>query len=381
MKIPLIDLKAQYESMKDEIQTAMGRVLDSSTFILGKEVEAFEESFARYCDARYAVGLNSGTSALYLALLALGIGPGDEVITVSQTFIATLEAITWTGARPALVDIEEKTYTMDPAQLESKITKKTKAILPVHLYGHPADMDPILKIAKEKNLWVIEDACQAHGALYKGKRVGGLGHAACFSFYPGKNLGAYGEGGAVVTHDAELAVKIKKLRNHGGLEKYSHEFIGFNARLEAIQAAILRAKLPHLDRWNELRRQHVAKYNALLSKSNLTLPTESSFAKSVYHLYVIRTPERDPLNTYLNERGIGSLIHYPKPNHLLGCFKSLGYREGSLPVTEKISKEVLSLPLFPELTPGQQKTVAGAVSSFFGSKESPAKHRSIAARR
>lgn len=381
MKIPLIDLKAQYESMKDEIQTAIGRVLDSSTFILGKEVEAFEESFARYCDTRYAAGLNSGTSALYLTLLALGIGPGDEVITVSQTFIATLEAISWTGARPVLVDIEEKTYNMDPALIESRFTKKTKAILPVHLYGHPTDMDPILKIAKERKLWVIEDACQAHGALYKGRRVGGLGHAACFSFYPGKNLGAYGEGGAVVTHDAELALKIKKLRNHGGLEKYSHEFIGFNARLEAIQAAVLRAKLPHLDRWNELRRQHVAKYNALLSKSNLILPTESSFAKSVYHLYVVRTPERDRLNAYLNERGIGSLIHYPKPNHLLGCFKNLGYQEGSLPVTEKISKEVLSLPLYPELAPEQQKTVAGAVASFFNSKKSSSRSRSVPARR
>jgi dTDP-4-amino-4,6-dideoxygalactose transaminase len=243
------------------------------------------------------------------------------------------------------------------------MTKRTKAILPVHLYGHPADMDPLLEIAKRKKLWVIEDACQAHGALYKGKRVGGLGHAGCFSFYPGKNLGAYGEGGAVVTNDSKLAIQVKKLRNHGGLEKYSHEFVGFNARLEGLQGAILRTKLPYLDRWNDLRRQNAAKYDSLLKGLSLGLPKEASYAKSVFHLYVIRAPQRDPLNAFLNEQGIGSLIHYPKPNHLLDCFQNLGYRKGGLPVTEKISEEVLSLPLYPELTDEQIRTVTSAIKT------------------
>jgi len=364
MKIPLVDLKAQYNSIKPEIQEAISRVLDSSQFILGKEVEAFEEEFEQYLGVRHSVGVNSGTSALYLTLLALGVGPGDEVMTVSQTFIATVEAIWWTGAKPVFVDISEKTYTMDPAQIESALTKKTKAILPVHLYGHPADMDPILEIAKRRRLWVVEDACQAHGALYKGRKVGGFGRAACFSFYPGKNLGAYGEGGAVVTNDGGLATQIKKLRNHGGLTKYSHEFMGWNARLEAIQGAILRTKLPYLDRWNELRRQHASQYSTLLKGLDLKLPEEAGWAKSAFHLYVIRTPARDGLNAYLNEQGIGSLIHYPKPTHLLDCFKSLGYHEGDLPVTERISKEVLSLPLYPELTGKQIEAVATQIQSF-----------------
>lgn len=363
-KIPLIDLQAQYLLIKEDIQEAISRVLESSQFILGKEVEAFEQEFAHYCEARFSVGVNSGTAALHLALLALGIGPGDEVVTVSQTFVATVEAICWVGAKPVFVDIEEDTYNLNPSQLQSVITRKTKAIIPVHLYGHPADMDPILKIARQKKLWVIEDACQAHGALYKGRRVGGLGDAACFSFYPGKNLGAYGEGGAVVTNRPELATRIRKLRNHGGLEKYSHEMLGMNARLEGIQAAILRTKLPYLDRWNNLRRRHVSEYNALLQKSCLRLPKESPYVKSVFHLYVIRAPRRDELNAYLNRQGIGSIIHYPIPNHLLPCFKGLGYRKGDLPVTEKVSEEVLSLPLYPELTKEQIQTVADSIKSF-----------------
>ncbi len=364
MIIPLVDLKAQYDSIKNEIQEAISRVLETSQFILGTEVEKFEEEFACYLGVRYAIGINSGTNAIYLALLALGIKPGDEVITVSQTFIATVDAIYWTGARPVLVDIDEATFTMDPKKFEAAITQKTKAVIPVHLYGHPADMDQVLAVAKKHNLWVIEDACQAHGALYKGKRVGGLGHAACFSFYPGKNLGAYGEGGAVTTNDEKLAILIKKLRNHGGLKKYSHEIPGFNARLEGIQGAILRVKLPYLDRWNDLRRQHASEYEKSLQGLGIKFPSEASYARSIFHVYVIRAPQRDSLNDHLNEQGIGCAIHYPIPNHLLPCFQSLGYRLGDLPVTEKISKEVLSLPLFPELKKEQIEEVAGQVRNF-----------------
>lgn len=371
MEIPLVDLRAQYESIKNEIHIAITRVLETSQFVLGKEVEAFEDDFAKYCGVRHAVGVSSGTSALHLALLGLGIGPGDEVITVSQTFVATIEAICWVGARPVLIDIEEKTYNIDPTKIESAITEQTKAIIPVHLYGHPADMDPILEIAKKRKIYVIEDACQAHGALYKGKKVGGFGQAACFSFYPGKNLGAYGEGGAVVTNDPNLAIRIKKLRNHGGLEKYSHELLGMNSRLEGIQGAILRAKLPYLDQWNELRRQRAAAYTQALKELKINgfiFPYEAPYARSVFHLYVFRTPKRNDLNIFLNQNGIGSLVHYPKPNHLLECFHSLGFREGSLPVTEKVCEEVLSLPLYPELTDDQIHTVVKAIGSFFKSK-------------
>lgn len=364
MKIPLVDLKAQYDSIKPEIQAAINRVLDTSQFILGKEVEAFEEAFAGYCGVKHAVGLNSGTAALHLVLLALGVGPGDEVITVSHTFIATVEAICLVGAKPVFVDIDEKTYNLDPNGLESVITKKTKGIIPVHFSGHPADMDPILEVANKRKLWVLEDACQAHGASYKGRRVGSLARAACFSFYPGKNLGAYGEGGAVVTNDAGLATQIKKLRNHGGLQKYSHELVGMNARLEGMQAAILNAKLPHLNRWNELRRQHAKEYNFLLKDSGLILPHVVPYAESVFHLYVIRTPRRNELNDHLNQKGIGSLIHYPTPNHLLPCFKHLGYREGDFPITEQISKDILSLPIYPELTLKQIEEVTQTIRSF-----------------
>ena len=369
MKIPLVDLRAQYESIKDEIQAAVTKTFETSQFILGPAVEAFEEAFAKYCGVRCCIGVNSGTAALHLALLAFGVGQGDEVITVSQTFIATAEAISLTGARPVFIDIDEKTYTMDPSKLEKAITPKTKVIIPVHLYGHPAQMDTVLEIAKKHGVTVLEDAAQAHGALYQGKRVGGFGNAACFSFYPGKNLGAYGEGGAVVTDDLELATRIRKLRNHGGLRKYEHDIIGMNARLEGIQGAILGVKLPHLDRWNELRRQHAATYAALLQGLNLGLPQEAPYAKSVYHLYVIRTRDRDALNTYLNEKGIGSIIHYPTPNHLLNFYRKLGYREGDLPVTEKISKEVLSLPIYPELKKEQIQYIADAIRAFQTSRQ------------
>lgn len=369
MKIPLVDLKAQYDSIKPQIQEAISRVLETSQFILGTEVEKFEEEFARYLGVKHAIGINTGTDALYITLIALGIKPGDEVITVSQTFIATVDAIYWTGAKPIMVDIDEVTFTMDPKKFEAAITKKTKAVIPVHLYGQPADMDPILAIAKKHNLFVIDDACQAHGALYKGKRVGGMGNAACFSFYPGKNLGAYGEGGAVTTNDDALATLIRKLRNHGGLKKYSHEIPGFNARLEGIQGAILRVKLPYLDKWNDLRRLHAAEYEKNLQGLGIKFPREASYARSVFHVYVVRTPQRDALNDHLNEQGIGCVIHYPIPNHLLPCFQSLGYKTGDLPVTEKVSKEVLSLPLFPELKKEQIQEVTGQIRNFLLKKQ------------
>lgn len=364
--IPFVDLKTQYHSIQAEIQSAISRVLDTSQFILGTEVADFEHAFAQFCGAKYAIGVNSGTSALYLALLALGVGPGDEVITVAQTFIATAEAISWTGARPVFVDIDEKTYTMDPEKFKKATTKKTKAVIPVHLYGHPADMDPILEVANKKNLFVIEDAAQAHGALYKGRRVGSLGRLACFSFYPGKNLGAYGEGGGITTNDSKLAILIQKLRNHGRLEKGLHECLGLNARLEGIQGAILKVKLPYLEQWNRLRRQHAELYSKLLNHPNLVLPYEAGYAKSAYHLYVIRSRKRDRLVAYLNEQGILAQVHYAIPVHLNPPYRKLGYSRGSLPVTEAVCHEILSLPLYPELTEEQIKFISETVLEFEG---------------
>ncbi len=360
----MVDLKIQYEGIKDEIQAAIRRVLESSEFILGKEVEKFEASFARYCGVKHCVGVNSGTSALMLALHAMGIKPNDEVITVSQTFIATCEAVSWLGAKPVFVDVDEKTYTMDPAAFEKAITSKTKAVIPVHLYGHPAKMDEILKIAKKHNLVVLEDAAQAHGAEYKGKRVGGFGQAACFSFYPGKNLGSYGEAGAVVTDDENLATEIKKLRNHGSLKRYAHERLGLNARMEALQGAVLNVKLPYLDQWNELRRRHASDYAKWLKEADIQLPAEAPHAKSAWHLYTIRSSKRDALNLSLNNEGIASQVHYPLPNHLLPFYSDLGYKAGSLPKTEIICREILSLPLYPELTKDQIQTITRAVIKY-----------------
>ena len=374
MPIPMVDLKAQYAALKGEIREAVDRVLESGMFILGPEVESFEKEFAAYCGSTYAVGLNSGTTALFLALAAWGIGPGDEVITVPQTFFATAEAISWTGAKPVFVDIDEKNYTMNPAGLEKAVTKKTKGIIPVHLYGHPADMDPILKVAKKYNLLVLEDAAQAHGALYKGRRAGSLGDAACFSFYPGKNLGAYGEGGAVVTSDHDLAVKIQKLRNHGRLgNRGVHEMLGVNGRMEAIQGAILRVKLKYLNEWNEKRRQIAAWYRQALEDTPLILPQEASFAKSAFHLYVVRSSQRDEFQEFLNARGIQAQAHYTLPLHLLPIYRKEGWREGKLPVSEKVCREILSLPLYPEMTQEQVGEVANAVRDFFRTNPVPAK--------
>lgn len=365
MNIPFVDLKRQYNSIKEEIDSAVRKTLDSSRFILGENVEAFERELAGYCGTRYAIGVASGTDALNLAIEALGIRQGDEVITVANSFIATADAISRVNAIPVLVDIEQDSYNIDTNQIKDKITHKTKAILPVHLYGQPSDMDRILEIAEKNDLKIIEDACQAHGTLYKGRKVGSFGNIACFSFYPSKNLGAYGDAGAVVTSDIELAEKIRALRDYGQTTKYHHEIIGHNSRLDEIQAAILRVKLKYLDQWNELRRSHAKKYDKLLGEiCGIVTPSETDFARHVYHLYVIRHEKRDELKEWLNSKGVATGIHYPKPIHLQNAYKHLGYGEGSFPKTEKHSREVLSLPMFPELTEEEIETVVKLIDSF-----------------
>jgi len=361
MPIPLVDLKAQYQSIRDEIDGAMRRVVESTSFILGPEVRAFEQAFAAYCEVEHAVGVDSGTAALFLALLACGIGAGDEVITTPFTFMATAEAISQTGARPVFVDIDPATYTLDPARIEVAITPRTRAILPVHLYGQPADMDAINAIARAHGLWVIEDAAQAHGARYRGRRVGGLGDIACFSFYPGKNLGAYGDAGAVVTNRPDLAARVRSLRDHGRSSKYLHDELGWGFRLDALQAAILGAKLPHLDAWNAARRAHARRYNELLADTDLILPAAAAYAEHIYHCYVVRLARRDEVVAALQQRGIGVGIHYPVPLHLQPVYRDLGYAEGAFPVSEESAHTVMSLPMYPELTEEQQQEVAQAV--------------------
>lgn len=366
MAIPLVDLKAQYRSIQGEIDAAIRRVVESAAFILGPEVNAFEEAFASYCEANYAVGVDSGTAALFLALKACGIGPGDEVITTPFTFISTAEVISQTGARPVFVDIDPATYNLSPERIEAAITPYTRAIIPVHLYGQPAEMDEIRAIAQAHRLWVIEDAAQAHGARYKGRRVGSLGDIACFSFYPSKNLGAYGDAGAVVTNNAELAARVRSLRDHGRSSKYLHEELGWGLRLDALQAAILRAKLPHLDAWNAARRERASRYAELLAGSAVVTPTALPYVEHVYHCYVVRTPHRDDVVKALQARGIGVGIHYPIPLHLQPAYKSLGYANGAFPISEQYSREVLSLPMYPELTEQQQREVATAIREIVG---------------
>lgn len=362
MKVPLVDLKRQYTSLEKDILDSMGEVLRSSSFILGPAVEKFENEFAHYCGAEHTVGVASGTDALLLTLKALDIGDGDEVLTVPNTFMATVDAIVRAGARPVFVEIDKDTYTIDVNQIEAKITKKTKVLLPVHLYGQPADMDKVLEIAKHYSLFVIEDACQAHGARYKNRRVGSLGDAGCFSFFPSKNLGAYGDGGAVVTNNQELAEKIKMLRNYGQKRKYFHEFVGYNSRLDSIQAAILSIKLKHLDRWNNLRKQHADAYRELLAGTReIVLPVEAPDRTHVYHLFVIRTPRRNALLEHLVSKGINCGIHYPVPIHLQHAYRLLGYHKGNFPATEQYADEILSLPMFPELTNDEIKYGTDAV--------------------
>ena len=359
--IPYLDLPGQYQSIKPEIDAAVLKVLASAQYILGDEVSAFEREFAAFCGAKEAVALNSGTSALHLALLAAGIGDGDEVITVPFTFVATVATIVYAGARPVFVDIDPRTYTMAPDQIERAITPRTKAIMPVHLYGHPADMDPILEIARRRGLIVIEDAAQAHGADYRGRRCGSMGELAGFSFYPGKNLGAYGEGGALTTNDPALARKVRLLRNWGEERRYEHSIKAYNYRMDGIQGAILRVKLKYLERWTEQRRAHAATYHRLLANAGIGLPDEQPECRHVYHVFAVRLQHRDATRDHLQAAGIQTGVHYPIPVHLQPAYADLGYHRGDFPVSEAVAREVLSLPIYPELTLEQLETVASAV--------------------
>lgn len=364
--VPFLDLKLQYNNLKDEILPAMESVMESTQFILGKAVQDFERDFAQAHGMKHCVAVGSGTDALHLILWAKGIGAGDEVITVAHTFIATAEAISLTGARPVFVDVDPKTYTLDPELLKKAITSKTRAIIPVHLYGQPAAMDEILSIAREYNLVVIEDACQAHLATYDGKFVGQYSDAAAFSFYPGKNLGAYGEAGGITTNDGDLATGMRMLRDHGQLKKYHHSTWGHNYRMDGIQGAVLGIKLRHLDGWTEARRAHAQRYSERLAGvGDIVTPFESSRSRHVYHLYVIQTRFRDKLQQHLQERNIATGLHYPVPLHLQDAYKDLGYRSGEFPVTEQVAAHGLSLPMFAELTDAQIESVVTAVREFF----------------
>ncbi len=369
--IPFLDLKAQYHSIKPEIDQAVLNVLESAQYVLGEQVVEFERAFATYCGANEGIAVNSGTSALHLALLAAGIGPGDEVITVPFTFVATIAAIRYTGARPVFVDVDTESYTLDVARLEKAITRRTRAILPVHLYGQPADMQPILDIARRHDLLVIEDAAQAHGARYRNKPVGSQGDMGCFSFYPGKNLGAYGEGGAVVTSNPDFARKIRMLRDWGAERKYEHTLAGYNYRMEALQGAILRVKLGHLDRWTDLRRAHAARYRHELAAIGVQPPAEMPYARHVYHVFAIETVHRERLQQHLAAQQIQTGIHYPYPVHLTPAHADLGFKRGSFPVSEHACTRVLSLPMYPEMDPEAPAQVAAAIRTFPGARVRP----------
>ncbi|HEX2698284.1 MAG TPA: DegT/DnrJ/EryC1/StrS family aminotransferase [Anaerolineales bacterium] len=349
MNIPLLDLKAEYLEIKPDIDTAISRVLNSARFILGEEVDSFEAEFAAFCKAKYAIGVGSGTDALLLALLALDIGPGDEVITTPMTFIATAEAISLRGAKPVFVDVDLKTHNVDPARLEAAITPRTKAIIPVHLHGQPAEMDPILEMARQHRLAVIEDAAQAHGGEYKGRSVGTLANLACFSFYPGKNIGAYGDAGMITTNDPDLAAKVRLLRDHGRTSKYEHQLLGFNWRIDALQAAILHVKLAHLAAWNQRRQEIAAQYNLLLKGTSVSAPVVPDGIKSVWHHYAVDLGKRDLVQAKLKADGIETGVHYPIPLHLQPAYGFLGHHEGDFPNAERIAQTTLSLPIYPTL--------------------------------
>ncbi len=363
--VPYLDLRAQLKPLRAEIDAAIARTLDNCSFCLGPDVAQFEKDFAQFCGAQHALGFNSGTSALHVALLLLGVGPGDEVITTPYTFIATSWAISYCGAKPVYVDIEPASFNLDPRQLEAAITPRTKAVLPVHLYGHPFDVAAIAAICKKHNLPLVEDACQAHGATYQGKTVGSLGDLACFSFYPAKNLGACGEGGALVTNSAALAARAKSLREHGSTVRYHHDELGFNYRLEGLQGAVLGVKLKCLAHWTAARRRVAGRYAELLAGTPLQLPTVAAGCESAWHLYTVRSLRRDDLKKHLDANGIGNAVHYPMPLHLQKAYAPLGYQAGDFPVAEKASREVLSLPMFPELADAQLQRVAEVVHGFF----------------
>ena len=361
MNVPFVDLRAQYATIAAEIQSAISGVLERTDFILGEEVHLFEEDFAKYIGAKHAIGVGTGLAALELSLRAFGIGSGDEVITAANTYIATALAIFAVGARPVLVDAHPATYNLNSEALEAAITPRTKAIMPVHLYGQPADLDRVMAIAERHHLVVIEDAAQAHGARFGGRRVGTFGHAAGFSFYPAKNLGAYGDGGMIVTNDAALAEKLRRLRNYGERVKYEHAVVGTNSRLDTLQAAILRVKLRHLDAWNRARQSHAAAYKELLRGLPVVLLKTLEKAEHVYHLFVVQLDNRDQVQAQLREKGVATGIHYPIPIHLQEACKDLGYRQGEFPVTESAAKRILSLPMFAELTREQMEHVAAAL--------------------
>ena len=361
MEVPYFDLTAQYELLRAEITAAIDDVCGKAAFILGEQVEQFEHGFAEYCGVKHCVALNSGTSALHLALLAAGIGAGDEVITTSNTFIATAEAIHYTGATPVFVDIHPSTANIDPAQIEKAITPRTRAIIPVHLYGRPVELDAIAEIAHRRRLTLIEDACQAHGARYHGKRVGGFGQSAAFSFYPGKNLGAYGEGGALTTNDDEIAKLARSLRSHGETSRYQHAYIGYNYRMDGFQGAVLNVKLEHLDEWTAKRQEYAALYRQLLADAPVDLPEDAPDVDCVYHLFVVYVNQRDKVRSELADRGVQTAVHYPKPVHLQGAFQHLGYHPGSLPHAERACERVLSMPIFPEMSREQVEYAARAL--------------------
>jgi dTDP-4-amino-4,6-dideoxygalactose transaminase len=371
MQVPFLDLKVQYKSIKNEVDPAIQNILDNTAFILGKAVSDFEVTFAKEHNVKHCLGVSSGTDGNHLALWSLGIKPGDEVIIPANTFIATAWGATLCGAKPVFVDCEKDSYNINSQKVETAITKKTRAIVAVHLYGQPANLDPLRKIAKKYNLFLVEDCAQSHFAEYKGKRIGGLSDTASFSFYPGKNLGAYGEGGAVTTNDDEVATRVKMLRDHGAVQKYNHELLGHNYRMEGIQGAVLGVKLKHLDKWTTGRRKVAKKYNELLKDlSAITLPKEMEYAKHVYHLFVIQVNEagskkRDELAIYLNDNGISTGLHYPIPLHLQPCFRDLGYKKGDFPETERLADSGLSLPMFPELSDEQISYVGDKLRSFF----------------
>jgi len=361
MKVPFADLRALHAPLRTEFSEVFNRVLDSNSFILGPEVQRFEEAFARYIGTGHCIAVSNGTVALQMALMALDIGPGDEVITAVNTFIATAEAISAVGARPVFVDVDPLYYNMDPGEVAKAITPKTKAIIPVHLYGQTADMQPLLTLAENYGLPVIEDACQAHGAEYKGVKAGSMGLMSCFSFYPGKNLGALGEGGAVLCNDGKLAQRLRMLRDHGSVKKYEHQFAGYNFRMEGLQGGFLAAKLPHLDKGNDGRRAAAQLYGRLLAGSAVIAPAVMPGGKHIYHLYVVQANDRDGLKQQLAEQGIETGLHYPVPLHLQQAYAHLGYKEGDFPMAESLAGRILSLPMFPTITREQVEFVCSAV--------------------